>query len=685
MLWWQPYPFVRLVIYLISGIALGIIFGESSDSPFFAICGSFSLFFLYLISVFVFRRSTLNGFFGSLFIVIVGFIHTSIQIQSSDILKAKYAEIAIKSYPEKAGSRTRYKADILNFSKDGEEWFKSDLKCLVYFDSINELEYGQKVLIKADIYEIEGPKNPEEFDYRSFLYFKGITAQSFIRGDSFLLLPKESGFSVVGKAFEIRTWVERQIDLYFNDQEQGILKALVVGIKDDIDDDLKDAYAAAGAIHILAVSGLHVGIVYGVFLWVFGSLRKSRNGRWLFAILAVLVLWFYAFVTGFSPSILRAVLMFNFIILAQALNRGSNIYNAIAASAFLLLCYDPFLIMNVGFQLSYSAVIGIVFLYPKIVAWLEPGNIILDRIWQLTVVGVSAQLATLPLSLYYFHQFPTYFFISNLFAVPLAGIILSAGLIFLLSTFSAILAGIVSVVVSFLVKSTNYMINFINELPGSTVSGIYLTEMELILLSLALLGLIIGFSHRKIRFIYVFYSCVLLMVIININRLFQLHSEEFIQFYSIRGETVIDFFDGRSGFSWQKNHENDVRYQTENFRGSRYARLKPMPNDLHLAIKDNTLMRWKGVDVLVVTNDNTGLSQFEPDVLILENNSIEDFQILSDFSGLLVLATSNTKNFRKSMLSFAEKNLIKIHDLSEESLSIQIERGMDNKFNLNEE
>lgn len=330
------------------------------------------------------------------------------------------------------------------------------------------------------------PPNPKQFDYGAYLRSQGITATvylkegcTFARGDRVF-----SGLTVF---FE--TWRQRAIDLFddrgVSDRELGVIAALVLGKRDMVDAETRNAFTDAGTVHILAVSGLHVGIIYLFAAWIIGKVIRGRRRSWLRLAAALALLWLYAGIAGFSPSVLRAATMFSFIAAGREFGRFGNIFNMLAVSAFLLLMIDPFLIQSVGFMLSYLAVAGIVLIYPVLYPLLTAPHWILDKIWSLTVVSVSAQAATLPVTLCFFHQFPNYFLLANLAVIPLATVLLYAGL-------AAILLSPVSVISGAVFKLAEYTAFFLNEcvslfgkLPHPVSEGLYITGPEAAMMYLA--------------------------------------------------------------------------------------------------------------------------------------------------------------------------------------------------------
>src|SRR5690606_9892162 len=220
------------------------------------------------------------------------------------------------------------------------------------------VQYGDVLLINGTPEELKEPSNPGEFDYKKFLTYRKTYHQHFLREGDAMKIGYEPSSRVVKYSILAREWADRAVrENVDGKQEQATASALVLGVTEGLDNDLIGAYAATGSLHVLSVSGLHVGIIYWLILLIFRPLNKTTKGKWILAVFSVLALWGYALITGVSPSVLRAVTMFSFVALARRWGQKTNIYNTLAASAICLLVYEPYLIMSVGFQLSYLAVV----------------------------------------------------------------------------------------------------------------------------------------------------------------------------------------------------------------------------------------------------------------------------------------------------------------------------------------
>jgi competence protein ComEC len=333
------------------------------------------------------------------------------------------------------------------------------------------------------------------------------------------------------------------------EDERAIAIALVLGVTDGIDNDLQNAYAASGAMHVLAVSGMHVGIIYAIILFLFKPLAKMRGSKWIVAAVSFISLWIFSFVTGNSPSVLRAVTMFSFIAAARPFGVRTNIYNTLAASAFVLLIHNPYLIMSVGFQLSYLAVIGIVYLQRPLYQLWEIENTIGDWIWKITCVSIAAQTSTFALGLLYFHQFPTYFLVSNLFVIPLSTLVLLGGIFLLAVSFISPLASFVGSVLELLIKALNWIVFKTEGLPFSLINNIHLTIFQCWLLMGILVSLILLFEFRTIKWLYAAFGLTLIFAFAQWSHFSNEVDQQQMVVYSINKHKAIEFIDrGHSYF-----------------------------------------------------------------------------------------------------------------------------------------
>lgn len=314
-------------------------------------------------------------------------------------------------------------------------------------------------LTKTDFKDLIHPLNPNQFDYKTYLEKKYIYHQLFTSNQSLLKINSNT-HTLFGIANTIREHINSKLKPYnFKPDELAIINALLLGQRQDISEEVYSSYTNAGAIHILAVSGLHVGIILIILNLIFKPVERLKQGKLIKTILLVTILWSFALIAGLSASVTRAVTMFSIVTIALNLKRPTNIYNTLAISVFIILLFKPMFLFDVGFQLSYLAVFAIVAIDPYLYKLWQPKNWLLDKYWHTLTITIAAQFGIIPISLYYFHQFPSLFFISNLVIIPLLGIILGFGILIILLAITTILP-------QFLANAFGYVISLMNGFVG---------------------------------------------------------------------------------------------------------------------------------------------------------------------------------------------------------------------------
>jgi competence protein ComEC len=370
-------PFFRLVIALILGILFQINFPIINSSIIYIT--SSILFVTLLFAILKLTRNyAINKIWGVLVSLVLFFSGMQLvninQQNTINFNNTKYTFVAtLIEQPEEKEKVVKaiVKIDCI---KDSVLWIRNNSKILCYFqkDSLTlNLNLGDQLIVQSHLNEIKHSGNPYSFNYKNYLSFKEIYNQCYVKADNFKIIAHDKG-SII-RILSNRTR-QKLLNIYqLNDisgDEFAVLSALTLGYKSELTPELKESFSASGAMHILAVSGLHVGIIFIILCKLLFPLQKNKYGKILQSIIIIAVLFFYAFLTGLSDSVLRATIMFSFISLGKMFTRQVNIYNTISASAFILLIINPYSIMNVGFQLSCAAVISIVFFQPKIYCYL---------------------------------------------------------------------------------------------------------------------------------------------------------------------------------------------------------------------------------------------------------------------------------------------------------------------------
>ncbi|MDP4240163.1 MAG: ComEC/Rec2 family competence protein, partial [Bacteroidota bacterium] len=428
----QRTPFLRLLLPFIFGIIL-YQYVEFLQGTLYALAALSVLLVLSSFLIHVAKRQfQFRWLFGCgifIFMLVMGYrlMGEREKIDVFDHLHQKgIYRVEITSAPVEKTKSYLCKVDVWQFFDT--TWKPARGQAMLYFQKdkkASRLLFGDRLLIEADFAPPAKPLNPDEFDYAAYLNRQGIGATCYMPSGSWQVTDKNTSFSIQRTADQFRN---RLLAVYRKFHIQGdefaVLAALTLGYTDALQPDIRASYSATGVVHILSVSGMHVGIVYVVMAFLLGFLDKTQGQKVVRALFIVLFLWGYAFLTGMSPPVIRAALMFTFVALATCFGRKSNIYNTIFMSMLFMLLVNPLYLFDVGFQLSYAAVLSIIFFKPIVDKIYSPTTKITRFCWAMFSVSLAAQLGTTPFTLYYFQQFPNYFLITNFIAIPLSTVVI---------------------------------------------------------------------------------------------------------------------------------------------------------------------------------------------------------------------------------------------------------------------
>ena len=490
---WKKAPFIRLLIPLIAGILIQWYLSIDIKYWYSLLAGSILLttifFFIPFSARYQFNR--INGILLSLIFLSLGALscwHNDIrhkpawfgnfpEEKNTGIIVTLEEPLVEKSKSFKAEATVRY---LLQHKK----MIEVTGKIIVYFKKDTSLVlpgYGSGIICLSALQEIENPVNT--FDYKRYLLFKGITHQLYLRPRDFILLQGKEQDPLKNFLYSTNEKIVRILRGSIKDEKAlGLAEALLIGYKNDLDKSLLQSYTNTGVVHIVAISGLHLGLIYGLLFLISRPLQKRKNLNWLRLLLIISGLWLFSLLAGAQPSILRSALMFSCIVLGEGLSRKSSIFNTLALSAFILLCIDPFWLWDIGFQLSYIAVLSIVLFMRPVYNWFYIKNKLLDSIWKLVAVSIAAQILTTPISIFHFHQFPNYFLLTNIVAVPLSSLIVLGEILLCAVAWMPAVALLTGKVLTWMIGLMNGWIERIEALPFSVWSGIEINIFQAILL-----------------------------------------------------------------------------------------------------------------------------------------------------------------------------------------------------------
>lgn len=545
------FVFIRLSLYLLAGILLG--FSINVDLRWSLVITTICLLLFFIA---YYRSAKLlfpDIFFGIatfLLIASVGFTavqlrqpenisshYTNFKIEAGQILKAEVSE---ELKPNQYNSRYIIEAISLQ-NKDKYQQVSGKILLSIQ-RNLNEpesLKPGDILLLPFIPEFVKSPANPFMFSYREYLEGLKIHRQVQLTPSQVEVLSFNRSLHSYSRSFR-NNLIGNVREYKFSRNELAVFQALILGQRSDLNDKLYKDYAAAGAVHILAISGLHIGILLLMLNWLLKPLKRSKAGKWLSLLLCIVLLWGFAVLTGLQPSVVRAVTMFSFLAVGLNLKRKTGAFNSLALSFFFLLLIDPYYILQVGFQLSYLAVFSILLIQPKLYKLINIDNKFLDYFWKLSSVSIAAQIGVLPLSIYYFHQFPGLFLLTNLFILPFLGVLLISGILVLILAYVGWLPDLLVWLFNKLLSIMNWVVTEIASIKPFVFSNIDLSIFQTIALYLLLAGVMLLWQKTNIRNIIAFALGIIILQLSFIANKFSNPSAEIVIMHRYK-ESLITF------------------------------------------------------------------------------------------------------------------------------------------------
>lgn len=463
----------------------------------------------------------------------------------------------------------------IQFAYDQEKkWMSLNEKVVLMTenDGLSILK-NDRIVFSAQLNEITVRNNPGEFDARKYYVSKGIRYNGFSSKDDYQLIDHVPLPWFEQVLVDSRNYSTQILDKWVGPKDAPLIKAILLGDKSDLDVETKRVFMNTGAMHMLAVSGMHIGLIVVLLIWIFKRLFFYR-GRVVAMICMIVLLWFYAFLTGFSASVVRAVAMFTVLIVAQLLKRGYQPINSLSVAGFFILLVDPLAIFDVGFQLSFLAMLGIFTVYPLLENVLQFKNYILDQAWQGTAIGLASQVFTVPISIYYFNQFPNYFLLTNFAVMLFSGIMLGLAIGLLAIGKLALLSIPVGWFLALCCSMLVGFIAFVEYLPGALAVG-FSPHWSWVILTYIFCFLSLAWMERK-RWILLLTCLVPIVIWLQANRFENLSRQEVVFFNASfpivlvnNGASQVCFYAGlekgkkqaeRAIGDYQKLHAGEVTF-----------------------------------------------------------------------------------------------------------------------------
>lgn len=657
-------PFVRITTPFLLGILLGECYSQQVlDFTWMAIAaGSAYLLLCFYRQVVTYSFRWVWGVPAFVFLLFGGIAVSQQQKKESELPLEETVVLnaVVIEHPVQKPKTMQLQLRVDEYKQHGN-WAKARENVVVYIrlDGLRQVpEAGQRIIFSADLQPIRPPMNPEEFDYRRYMQRSGFYATALVGKGAYEVvdeaaLPFYKSIPLRLQKGLLNVFKKVNID----GQELAVLMALTIGDTQLLDSDLRQAYASVGIIHILSVSGLHVGLLYALLTYALFFLRGKRYKVILKAVAILIGLWLYAAVAGFSPSVTRATVMFSFVLFARLSGRQASTLNAVFASAFFICLFNPLSLFDIGFQLSYLAVLGILSFYSKLSGLIALKNPILRGVWSICCVSFGAQLAVLPLSVFYFHQLPTYFLLANMLVIPLVAVATYLIVLLLLLSFIPILAVGVGYLLNICIWMVNYTVAAVQGLLCAAIADIYISPLHLVLCLLAIVFLMLVVHFRKRALLLSLIGCVVLVLALGFAYSIKTGRQQQLVVFCTDYASVMAIIDGRKALCIKddKNFDQSFDYNTKGYFIKQQISSKAIHTVAHskldgIAFSDG-IRYYKGlfwfagksikllsqtaklhstgnpfpIDILIVTNGcgmlpDEALSLYPPKLLVLDSS-----------------------------------------------------------------
>src|SRR5688500_10262698 len=555
---WHYAPFLRLLFPLMAGILVQWYFPFSPN--LLLICGCLItltvIFYFFLPDKRKFQFNSING----LLINILLFIAGACLVWKKDIrhnkewighINQKVDYFVVRLSEPLVEKQNSFKALAeLELISTGSKKQKAKGKIIVYFkkdSTIKHLDYGSQIVFTKSLQEIKNSGNPGSFNYRQYCLQQGISHQVYLTAEEMAVLPEKNKAFIQNFLFETRHEVISILRRFIpGEKEQGLAEALLIGYKDDLDKNLVQSYSNTGVVHIIPISGLHLGLIYWLLLLLTRPIRKKKNLTWLRFLIIISSLWIFSLLAGGGPSVLRSAVMFSCIAFGEVLNKKGSIYNTLALSAFLLLAWNPFWLLDVGFQLSYTAVLSIVIFFKPIYNWFYFENKAIDWLWKLNALTLAAQILTLPISIYHFHQFPVLFLFANLLAVPLSSLIVIGEILLIASSLITPVATFLGWLLQQMIFCMNSYVERLNNVSFAVWNNLSISVIQTILLLGFVCGIGFWLIEKYQKAIWPALICLVGFIALRSFSFIEAYKQQKLIVYNVPRHQAIDIIDGRN-------------------------------------------------------------------------------------------------------------------------------------------
>ena len=665
------FPLARIFIGFLFGLLL---FRIVSFSRAYVFCALAIGIIVLVVSSFLSRKNNFYKIVFGVFTILISFlIGISTCIIHKETYNPKHYTNQIRDYEKnylvglivneklKSTPKNNRYISIIK-SLDGNESFGKVILNIKKTASEKNIAIGTNLKVQSSIYKNRNPFNPNQFDYSRYLENQEVYAQIYA-DESQIRIGKNTA-TIWSLFSNFRTKIIHNLEISnIKKGELNVLIALIVGQQQDISPEVLKDYQYAGAVHILSVSGLHVGFILLFVSFLLKPIPNSKKGSFIKLLIILISLWVFGILAGLAPSVVRSVAMFSIVAIGNHIRRTVNTYHTLLVSMLIILLFKPSFLFDVGFQLSYLALFFILWLQPILSSIWIPRNKIISYFWDIITVSFAAQIGAMPLSIYYFHQFPGLFFITNLIVLPLLGVIMIVGLIAIIIACFSSVPFFIAKPLELLITFLNYIIHRVASFEDFIIKNISFSYEMLWVSYLVILFTILWIKKPSFRRLSIALCCVLLLQGIYIFARYKSENTDELIVFNVRKSSIItartnNLVTVYSNDSILKSLDNNLAIQSY---------LVGSFCEISAKKKLENLLYFKNKKILIIDSSTVYLKNIKPDILIITNSPKLNFErLLSIWKPEQVIVDgSNFKSYIQKWEATCRKEKIPFHNTNE--------------------
>ena len=580
--------------------------------------------------------------------------------QINDYEKEYYLGLILNEKLKSSPKNNRYISIVKTI--DGKESFGKVILNIKNTPSEKDLEIGSHLIVQAKIYKNRNPTNPNQFDYGRYLENQEIYGQLYAESEQIKIGKTSSSIWSLFSNFRSKL-IHNLERSNIKKEELNVLIALLVGQQQDIDPEVLKDYQYAGAVHILSVSGLHVGFILLFITFVLKPIPNSKKGSFFKLLLILISLWVFGTLAGLSPSVVRSVAMFSILAIGNQLRRTVNTYHTLLVSMLLILLFKPAFLFDIGFQLSYLALFFILWLQPILSSFWQPKNKIVRYFWDIITVSFAAQIGAMPLSIYYFHQFPGLFFITNIIVLPLLGVIMIVGLIAIIIACFSLVPFCIAKPLEILITLLNVVIHWVASFESFIIKNISFSYEMLLASYLVILLFILWMEKPNVKRLVIALSSVLLLQSIYVFYKYKSENTTELIVFNVKKHTIIT----------ERIHNLVTVFSNDSILNSLDNNLTVQPYLIGNFCKTKkkskleNLLYFNNKKILIIDSSNVYFENIKPDILIITNSpKLNLKRLLSVWKPeQIIVDGSNFKSYIKLWELTCSKEKIPFHNTNE--------------------